>query len=137
MITKQVAASSAALPLTPAELAILRMGVHHGSPGHSSGFTSRPRLAWKATHRCHGPRCARNTTPLCHETQALARKSLPDPSLWCEECRERRLCFHCKKPITGEEADAWVTSGLPASVLPCAKHMALARETIRARVGSS
>ena len=54
------------------------VGLYHSE---QAGMESDPDLPWTTT-------CEKHSTLVCHETLALARSSVPDPTLWCDDCRQ-------------------------------------------------
>lgn len=55
------------------------VGVYHGE---QSGMECDPEYPWLTVCEDHG-------TLATHRTLKLAREHAPDPTMWCEECRDR------------------------------------------------
>jgi hypothetical protein len=56
-----------------------RAGLYHSM---QAGIETDPELPWVTL-------CEDHATMVCHGSLALAKEALPDPSVWCEECRKK------------------------------------------------
>jgi len=54
------------------------VGLYHGD---QSGIESDPEVPWTTV-------CEEHNTLVCHRTLRLARDHAPDPTGWCQECRD-------------------------------------------------